>query len=584
MAASAGFRIAVKLRLLLALLPGVVAAQSYDFSELDRLLERSIPAVGSGLAVTMIQNGQVIYRKSFGQYAADPTVPIASASKWYSGALTMAAVDEGRLSLDDTLGKFFPGLPADKASITVRQLWSHTSGIAGREGAESACLSRTDISLAECAAQILALPLAYPPGAAFSYGGDSMQVGGRVVEIATGKRWTDYWREKIAVPLGFTCTAWSENNPRVAGGAASCMADYVKFLTMIANRGVFEGRRVLSPQAVFEMQQDQTRGAPIAYSPYQPYESLRPGAARTRYGIGEWLEKQEPSGAPMQLGSQGAFGFSPWLDLRRNLAGVVSMLSVLSRWQPTYFAMRDVVERIVPEAQVTPLSITSAASYRGGAVAPGEILAIFGSGIGPHSLVGGSVANGRVGLAAGETRVLFDGEPAPVLYASAGQTGAVAPFGLALKAAVRVEVEYQGRRTLPVIVPVEDTRPAVFTANAAGSGPAAALNEDGSRNSPANPAPRGSVAVLYLTGGGPTNPPPPDGAVAEAARELAARVQVFVAGAEAAVLYAGAAPGLVAGAVQVNLRVPANTPAGNVPVVVRVGGRDSQPGVTVAVR
>ena len=563
------------------LLPAVLAAQSYDFAELDRLLERSIPSAGTGLAVTLIQNGQVIYRKSFGLYGSDPTVPIASASKWYSGALTMALVDEGRLSLDDTLGKFFPGLPADKASITIRQLWSHTSGI---EGSESGCLNRVDISLADCAAQILALPLESPPGTALSYGGYSMQVGGRVIEIVTGRRWTDYWREKIAGPLGFSCTAWSESNPRVAGGAVSCMADYTKFLTMLANRGIFDGRRVLSVQSVFEMQQDQTRGARIVSSPYQGYENLRPGISRTRYGVGEWLERQEPSGAPMQLGSQGAFGFSPWLDLRRNLVGVVSIVSLLGRWQPTYFQMRDLLERIIPEAQITPLSIASAGSYRGGSVAPGEILAIFGSGIGPPALAAGTVANGRVGTTAGGTRVLFDGEAAPVLYASAGQTGAVAPFGLENKASVRLEVEYLGGKTFPVVVPVERTKPAIFTANNAGSGQAAALNENGTINSAGSPAAPGSAIVLYLTGGGQTSPASSDGAVTAAAQNLAARTVVFIGGIEAAVLYAGAAPSLVAGAVQVNARIPGNVPPGNIPVTVRVDGRDTQPGVTIAVR
>ena len=59
---------------------------------------------------------------------------------------------------------------------------------------------------------------------------------------------------------------------------------------------------------------------------------------------------------------------------------------------------------------------------------------------------------------------------------------------------------------------------------------------------------------------------------------------MFLGGTEAAPLYAGAAPSLVAGAVQINVRVPANAPAGSLPVVVRIDGRDSQPGVTIAVR
>ncbi|MBX9603520.1 MAG: serine hydrolase [Bryobacteraceae bacterium] len=568
----------LKIRPLLLLIPAAAASgQSYDFSELDRILSSAVPGGGTGFSVTIAQSNRTIYQKTFGLYGANTAVPIASASKWLSAAVTMALVDEGKLTLDQEIGPYFPSLTGSKARITVRQLWSHTSGMSA---GDAVCQGRADFTLAQCAAQLLSLPLLAEPGTVFAYGGNSMHVGARVAEIAGGKPWIELWREKIAQPLGLTCTRWDEDNPWVSGGGVSCSGDYMRFLEMIANRGVFRGRRVLSAHAVETMQQDQTRGARIVESPYD-------GAGRpeTRYGIGQWLEVVEANGKPAQVGSQGAFGFSPWVDLKRNLYGVVSIVSQLRAWQPYNVQMRETVARIVPEAQVTPLSVTNAASFRSGAVAPGGLLAIFGRAIGPATLQEALLTTaGRFPEEVGGTRVWIDGRPAPLLYASATQVGIAAPYSTAGAASLQLEIEFGGSRTLPIIVPVQATAPALFTANRSGTGNAAALNQDNTVNSPENPAPRGSIVALFGAGGGGTSPPSSDGSVAADARLLAAPVRVRIGNVLIEPEYAGAAPGLISGAVQINVRIPATTPPGATPVTWIAGGVESPAGVTLSVR
>jgi uncharacterized protein (TIGR03437 family) len=132
---------------------------------------------------------------------------------------------------------------------------------------------------------------------------------------------------------------------------------------------------------------------------------------------------------------------------------------------------------------------------------------------------------------------------------------------------------------------VAATAPAFFTADASGSGQAAALNQDGTLNSAAHPSPIGSVITFYLTGEGPTTPLGVDGKLANSAPYPAPvqSVSATIGGLPAVVNYAGAAPTLVAGVMQMNVQVPTGVPAsGTVPVQVKIGGVNS-PVVTIAV-
>ena len=119
-----------------------------------------------------------------------------------------------------------------------------------------------------------------------------------------------------------------------------------------------------------------------------------------------------------------------------------------------------------------------------------------------------------------------------------------------------------------------------------GSGQAAALNGDGSFNSPQNPAARGSAVVLFGTGGGTLDQAFPDGKLTgRQLMRVPGNVSATIGGRPAAVEYAGSAPGLVNGALQFNLRVPADAPSGSaVPVVINVNGTGTRNSVTLALK
>ncbi len=234
-------------------------------------------------------------------------------------------------------------------------------------------------------------------------------------------------------------------------------------------------------------------------------------------------------------------------------------------------------------------AVISAASFGSGPIAPGEIVSIFGTGMGPTTGVLNRLDGaGKVDTLLSGTRVLFDGVPAPLFFVRADQINAVVPYAVNSKAAsqgqVQVQVELNGAQSKVITATAAPSAPALFTV-AAGKGQAAALNEDLSFNSAANPASKGSTVVLFGTGEGQTSPGGVDGQLAAAPLPSPTLpLTVMIGGLPADVIYKGLAPGF-AGLLQINARVPAGVTSGSaVPVVVTVGTAGSQAGVTLAIR
>ena len=232
-------------------------------------------------------------------------------------------------------------------------------------------------------------------------------------------------------------------------------------------------------------------------------------------------------------------------------------------------------------------SITNGASNLTGSVSPGEIVVLYGSGLGPDSLVEATLgSDGLFDTLLADTTVSFNGIRAPMIYAWATQVAAVVPYETTGTTA-QVTVTYQSKTTAAFSVPIASSAPGVFTLNSTGVGQAAAINQDGTTiNGAEAPAAVGDIISLYATGEGQTTPSGVDGKPAQVPLpkpNLA--VTVLIGGQNAQVKYAGGAPGEVAGLMQVNAQIPSGIQTGNaVPVVVVVGGVSSQAGVTVAIR
>lgn len=136
-----------------------------------------------------------------------------------------------------------------------------------------------------------------------------------------------------------------------------------------------------------------------------------------------------------------------------------------------------------------------------------------------------------------------------------------------------VQAAYGQAKSAPVSVQVADAVPGIFTAGSSASPGPAVFHADWSLNSSSNPAEKGKPLIFYLTGEGQTQPAGVDGKLAAADYpHPLLPVSVAIGGVQAEILYAGAAPGQVAGLMQVNALVPDAVPSGApVPVVIKVG-------------
>lgn len=295
---------------------------TYNFSSVDAFIEENASAYANQIVVLVSQNGKIIYKKEHNLTTKDARA-IASATKWLSGAVIMSLVDDGRISLNDTIGKYLPIFTKHrKGNISIRQLFSHTSGFPG--DSPEAYEYNTSLSLAEAVDSFAVhTAMIHKPGTVFNYGSIGMHIAGRIAEIVSGKSWQILFNEKIATPCNMSVTYLPLRNPIIAGGGFTSAEDYLHFLEMIADKGLYQSKRVLSAVAIDEMIKDQTNNARIEGTPYpaNPYSSYQ--NSNIRYGIGNWLDVVDDKGKVLESSSPGLFGTHPWQDSKNHLAGII---------------------------------------------------------------------------------------------------------------------------------------------------------------------------------------------------------------------------------------------------------------------
>ena len=288
----------------------------YDFSGVDGLLQRNLKLLGGSISALVYKDGKIIYQKDFGEFNAKTKAPIASAGKWIAAAVIMTLVDEGKLSLDDPVSKYIPLYDKYmKSYVTLRHCLSHTTGI---ENDKKLAPKKRYQTLEDEVNAYAAKEISNNPGMEFHYGGIGLNIAGRVAEIVSKKSFDRLAQEKILRPLKmkgttFTDDAGMATNP--SGGAWSTANDYMNFLIMIMNKGMFEGKRILSEEAIAEMQKPQFTELPVKYTP-KIAEGLN-------YGLGEWIEEKDDKGNAVVISSPGLFGSWPFIDKCRGYAAII---------------------------------------------------------------------------------------------------------------------------------------------------------------------------------------------------------------------------------------------------------------------
>ena len=296
-----------------------------------------------GAALVIRRDGQLLCERYYGSWGPETVVPLVSAAKWLSAAGILAVADAGALSLEDSAGKYLVYFRrADKRGITLRHLLAHRSGLPGHVP----CMFQTGMARDDCARQIAETSkLSHPPGAAFAYGGAGFTVAGRIAEVVTGQRWVEIFASRIAQPLGLRQTGYgNEPNALLSEGQPySSPRDYITFLEMILQGGLYDGRRILSEQAVAEMTRVQTEGAVVAASPRE----------KPQYGLGCWIDLADSSGRGLVITSPGASGFLPWMDREFGIVGVIATRDRLERVGPTAGAVIRLVRAAAARSSVS---------------------------------------------------------------------------------------------------------------------------------------------------------------------------------------------------------------------------------------
>ena len=264
----------------------------------------------------------------------------------------------------------------------------------------------------------------------------------------------------------------------------------------------------------------------------------------------------------------------------------------------------------------SPVTVRTSAVLNGfGAIAPGELITIQGANLGPpcsglpqciSNGVQFSVTNGMVSSTLAGVEVLFDTIPGTPTFVSPTQINVIVPWEIAGRVSTNMVVSYSGALSTALPLQVASVMPGIFTQNATGAGQAAALNLSspisvyngpaggtyfGNPNIPTAPAPHGTTIVLILTGGGVTNPASVTGSInPDAAVPLknwtptSGTVTATIGGQPATVIYAGAAPTLITGVVQINLGIPLGVSGPALPVVITIDGQQTQTTATIAVQ
>lgn len=346
----------------------VTCSAQYDFKKVDDWLNANTAVMGGRAILMIYKDGHIVYTKAVNNlshqqewviktvakrqgkeadlkdYTIATRIPIASCSKWLSSALVMSFVDEGKLKLNDTVGKFLPVLSQHgKGGITISECLSHLTAIDAPSVKESWGEMKDISSMDEAMEKIAALPMEGKPGTVFHYSNVGLQIVGAVLEKISGKSFQTLFAERIAKPLDMQHTDFGENKVALpAGGAYSTPEDYMHFVEMILHKGVYNGKRILSEESVAAMQVNRiNKNTRIAYSPAE--------AGDFGYGYGEWvMETSTVNDLTQAVTSPGLFGSFPWVDNKNKYCAFLMTMYIKSDGRnERYKALKALVDEAV---------------------------------------------------------------------------------------------------------------------------------------------------------------------------------------------------------------------------------------------
>ncbi|MFZ9171698.1 MAG: serine hydrolase domain-containing protein [Sediminibacterium sp.] len=291
-----------------------------NFTELGTKLEASKKELGGKAVLLVYKDGKIVFEKSVGEFTPKTQAPIAASTQWLTAALVMSYVDEGKLSLDDKVSKFLPVFSKySKGYITIRDCITHLTGIEGPSIGSLKDMSNPKkfSSLDELVNDIASSKeILSNPGLVFRFNNIGYTIAARVLEVLNRRGFEQMMAERITRPLLMRTTnffSYTVINP--AGGAQSSAYDYMNFLSMLLNGGVFNGKRILSEAAIVTMMKSSSTQGMIKETP-----AILEGK---NYGMGQWVLGTDENGKTTIVACPGLFGTWPLIDYCRKYAFIV---------------------------------------------------------------------------------------------------------------------------------------------------------------------------------------------------------------------------------------------------------------------
>lgn len=317
-----------------------------NFSDLDKLLNANKKTLGNNFVAMVWKDGKVIYQKQNPDFNYRTQTPILNAGNWLTAALVMTFVDEGKISLDDKVSKYIPIFATySKKYITIRNCLTNTTGIHTEEGVMKVFQKGRFESLEdEVNAFASKHEIESNPGTQFYYSNIGPDIAGRVLEIITKKSFDRLIQERIIRPLKMRGTNFNNEEGGAispSAGAKSTASDYINFLSMLLNKGVFEGKQILSEKSVEALETNQFPSLPAKYIP-----KLAEGLS---YGMGCWIYETGADGKSTVIGSPNLAGTLPYIDKCRNYAAILLLEKPVTEINKEFFtSFKEAIDSQLP--------------------------------------------------------------------------------------------------------------------------------------------------------------------------------------------------------------------------------------------
>lgn len=320
-----------------------------NFAAFEQLIEEQKKALGTTFSVVVADADTILYQKMIGDMQPKTPVPIGAASQWFTTALILQLVDEGKLSLDDRIDRYLPLFASYyKGYITIRHCLTHQSGIGTDPLFKLASFFEKSkfSSLEEAMPFIAKKEIHANTGEQFRYTNYGMFIAARIAEVVYKKQFAQLMRIKLFVPLGMRNTTFANEDgagPNPAIGTRSTAADYAKFLQMLLSGGKAKGKQILSEAALEEMRKVQIAQEQI--------KAVPPLAQGFGFALGTWTVggANAPGEKAAVLALPSLDGTWPMIDFSRRYAVVVVAKEFSGEQKAAiYLALKNAADQYFP--------------------------------------------------------------------------------------------------------------------------------------------------------------------------------------------------------------------------------------------